>query len=81
MAYCLEALPQGIAKEKILVIGDNLATDIKGANLAGFDSVLISKGVHVNFLGEGYISDVTKTRELSMSIDAYPDYVISGLRW
>ena len=80
-AYCLEAMPQNLPKEKILVIGDNIATDIKGANLAGLSSLLISKGVHVNFLGEGYISDVAKTRELSLSLDAYPDYVISNLRW
>ena len=81
MAYCMEVLPPETAKNKILVIGDNLATDIKGANLVGFDSVLLSKGIHVNFLGEGYISDVAKTRELSTNLDAYPDYVISNLRW
>ena len=81
MAYCMEVFPKTIEKGKILVIGDNIATDIKGANLAGFGSVLVSKGVHVNFLGEGYISDVTKARELSMNFDAYPDYVISNLRW
>lgn len=81
MAYCLEALPRELSKEKILIIGDNIATDIKGANLVGLDSVLVSKGVHVNFLGEGYISDVAKTRELAMGQDAYPDFVISNLRW
>ncbi len=76
--YCLD----GIADPgSILVIGDNVATDIKGAALLGWDSVLISKGVHVNFLGEGYIPDVAKTRELSNSYDASPDYVISNLRW
>ena len=46
-------------------LGDNIATDIKGANLLGVSSALISKGVHVNFLGEGYIPDVAKTRELA----------------
>ena len=81
MTYCIEALPQDIAKEKILVIGDNIATDIKAANLLNMPSVLISKGVHINFLGEGYISDVAKTRELATSLDAYPDCVISNLRW
>lgn len=80
-AYCLEALPQDIAKEKILFIGDNAATDIKAANLIGAASVLISKGVHINYLGEGYISDVAKTRDLAISLDAYPDCVISNLRW
>ena len=81
MAYCMEVLPIETPKERILVIGDNLATDIKGANLAGFGSLLVTKGVHVNFLGEGYISDVAKTRELASNLDGYPDYIISNLRW
>ena len=68
-------------KENVLVVGDNLNTDIKGANLSGLDCVLISKGVHVNFLGEGYIPDVAKTRELSNNFDAVPDYVMSNFRW
>lgn len=81
MTYCIEAFPAHISKEKILNIGDNIATDIKAANLLNMPSALISKGVHVNFLGEGYISDVAKTRELATSLDAYPDCVISNLRW
>lgn len=76
--YCLDSLEN---VGNILVIGDNLATDIKGATLLGWDSMLISKGVHVNFLGEGYIPDVAKTRELSNGFDASPSYVISNLRW
>ena len=79
-AYAIDGLPN-IKKDKILVIGDSLPTDIKGAHLLGVDSMLISKGVHVNFLGEGYIPDVAKTRELSANFDASPDYVISNLRW
>ena len=76
--YCLD----GIARpETTLVIGDNLATDIKGAGLIGADAVLVSKGVHVNYLGEGYIPDVAKTRELSNGYDVSPSYVISNLRW
>lgn len=76
--YCADGL---IGNDNVLVIGDNVATDIKGAVLLGWDSMLISKGIHVNFLGEGYIPDVAKTRELSNSFDASPDYVISNLRW
>jgi len=33
-------------KEKVLVIGDNLRTDIKGANNLNIDSIFISNGVH-----------------------------------
>jgi len=32
--------------KKILCIGDNLNTDIKGANIQNFDSMLISSGIH-----------------------------------
>ena len=66
---------------KILIIGDSFTTDIKSANFLNADTVLISKGIHVNFLGEGYIPDVEKTREMSQDYEVYPDYVISGLRW
>ena len=80
LSYATEELPD-FDKEKTLLIGDNLATDIKGANLLGISSALVSKGVHVNFLGEGYIPDVAKTRELATNFDAYPDFIISNLRW
>lgn len=80
LAYAIDGIAN-IKKENILVIGDSLSTDIKGAKLLGVDSMLISKGIHVNFLGEGYIPDVTKTRELASNFDAIPDYVISNLRW
>ena len=33
-------------KKKIITIGDNLRTDIKGANNMGYDSLVITRGVH-----------------------------------
>ena len=36
------------SKEKVLAIGDNLRTDIKGANNLNIDSIFISNGVHRN---------------------------------
>ena len=33
-------------KKKIIAIGDNLRTDIKGANNMGYDSLVITSGVH-----------------------------------
>lgn len=76
--YCLDSLSD---TGRILVVGDNIATDIKAAVALGWDSVLVSKGVHVNYLGEGYIPDVAKTRELSNNYDASPNFVISNFRW
>ncbi len=78
MQYALEGIGE---TGKIAVVGDNVATDIKMAGLYGCASILISKGRHVNYLGEGYIPDVAKTRELSNSYDVSPDGVISAMRW
>ena len=66
---------------KVLFIGDSFTTDMKTAKILDADMVLISKGIHVNFLGEGYIPDVEKTRNLAQDYEVYPDYVMSGLRW
>ncbi len=78
LRYALEGLGE---PGKIVIVGDNVPTDIKMASLLGYDSVLLSKGRHVNYLGEGYIPDVAKTRELSNSYDVSPSCVISALRW
>lgn len=78
--YALEGI-ENIDLSKALFIGDNLAVDIKSATSINVSSILISKGVHINYLGEGYIPDVAKTRELAANFNAYPDYVISNLRW
>lgn len=77
--YALEGLFK--TKPSLLVIGDSFATDIKAGSALEADTILISKGIHVNFLGEGYIPDVEKARNLATNFDVYPDYVISGLRW
>jgi ribonucleotide monophosphatase NagD (HAD superfamily) len=75
-AESLQTLP-----EKILFVGDGMAADIKAGNQIGADTLLVSKGIHVAFLGEGYIPDVEKARHLATAFDAYSDYIISGLRW
>ncbi len=79
MEYALAALGS-VERKRILMIGDSIATDIRGAAAAKLSGCLVSKGVHVSFLGEGYIPDVTKTRELGNMFGACPDYVISRLR-
>jgi len=73
---CFHEIPK-----KMLFIGDSFLSDMKSASLMGTDMLLVSKGVHMHALGEGYIPDVQKARALSLSYDVYPDYLISGLRW
>ena len=48
-------------KEKVLAIGDNLRTDIKGANNLKIDSIFISNGVHrKEFKNENELDDLLK---------------------
>jgi len=61
--------------KKILCIGDNLNTDIKGANLLNFDSLLISNGVHKKEIEEFGLDKVLKNYE------AICNYTQSELKW
>ena len=49
--------------EKVLAIGDNLRTDIKGANNLNIDSLFIYSGVHRN--------ELKKDKELSALLLRY----------
>ena len=61
--------------KKILSIGDNLNTDIKGANLLNYDSLIISNGIHKNEIKEMGIEKTSK------SYEAICNYIQSELRW
>ena len=61
--------------KKILCIGDNLNTDIKGANLLNYDSLIISNGIHKNEIKEKGIERVTK------SYETICNYIQSELKW
>ena len=49
--------------KKILSIGDNLNTDIKGANLLNYDSLIISNGIHKYEIKENGIEKTAKSYE------------------
>jgi len=61
--------------KKILSIGDNLNTDIKGANLLNYDSLLISNGVHKNEIKNNGIEKVLKQYE------SIANFMQSDLKW
>ena len=64
-----------IINKKILCIGDNLNTDIKGANIQNFDSLLISNGVHANEIkGKGI-------KEVSKEYESVVNYIQTDLKW
>jgi len=62
-------------KKRILSIGDNLNTDIKGANLLNYHSLLISNGVHRKEIKDRGIEEVSKQYE------AIVNYFQSDLKW
>ena len=61
--------------KKILSIGDNLNTDIKGANLLNYDSLIISNGIHKREIKENGIEKTAK------SYEAICNYIQSELKW
>ena len=65
-------LSSKIENKKILCIGDNLNTDIKGANLQNFSSLFISSGIHKN---ETNLNLTFKNHNVRV------DYLQSYLKW
>ena len=61
--------------KKILAIGDNLNTDIRGANLLNYDSLLISNGIHRDEIKKKGIQNVAKEYEVIVN------YIQSDLKW
>ena len=61
--------------KKVLSIGDNLNTDIKGANLLNYDSLIISNGVHKDEIKKEGIDIVSKRYEVVVN------YIQKELKW
>jgi Predicted sugar phosphatases of the HAD superfamily len=64
-----------VKDKKILCIGDNLNTDIKGAMIQNFDSLLITGGIHRQEISNFSIEKVLK------NYDAKINYFQSELKW
>ena len=62
-------------KKRILSIGDNLNTDIKGANILNYHSLLISNGVHREEIKDKGVGEVSKQYE------AIVNYIQLELKW
>jgi len=61
--------------KKVLSIGDNLNTDIKGANLLNYDSLIISNGVHKDEIKKEGIDMVSKRYEVRVN------FIQTELKW
>jgi HAD superfamily hydrolase (TIGR01459 family) len=63
-----------IAKERILMIGDSLNTDILGANNFGIKSILVGTGILQDSLKECTIEEIVQEKKI------YPDYFMDVLK-
>ena len=68
-------LSTNIINKKVLCIGDNLNTDIKGANIQNFDSLLIINGIHRKEILDTELMSVLKKNETRV------DYIQNNLKW
>ena len=68
-------LSTNIINKKVLCIGDNLNTDIKGANIQNFNSLLITNGIHRKEILNTELTSVLKKYETRV------DYIQNNLKW
>ena len=61
--------------KRILSIGDNLNTDIKGANLLNYDSLIISNGIHKSEIKKEGIDIISKKYETVVN------FIQTELKW
>jgi HAD superfamily hydrolase (TIGR01459 family) len=68
---------------RVLVVGDSLATDIAGALAAGYDSLLVTRGIHADELGivPGADPDPARLAEICARHGQRPTAAIATLRW
>ena len=64
-----------IKNKNVLCIGDNLNTDIKGANIQNFDSLLITNGIHKKEILDTDLKEVLKKYEATVN------YIQKNLKW
>jgi len=67
-------------KNKILIIGDSLENDIRGAINQSIDSLLVTDGIHREVNNNKNI-DLEKLNDLMMKKDIHAKYVIKELTW
>lgn len=74
----------GVDASDCIAVGDSLHHDIKGANAAGIQSVLITGGIHATELGLrsfGEAADSAAVEALASKYNAHPSYVLPAFTW
>lgn len=81
--YCLQMLErlsgQPVHQNQILAIGDGLYTDIKGAQNANIDCLMILNGLHQELFARNGQYDFTTIREVCEDYDVRPEFYMPVL--
>lgn len=79
---CARAL-LGVARDKVLALGDQMWSDIYGAKKFGFDAGLVGTGASENrFSSESSINNLVREVEQIRQTEGYaPDWLLPALRW
>ncbi len=79
---CL-ALMAGVARGRIVAVGDSLRTDIAGALAAGLDSVFVTGGIHGEELGlaAGDSPELARLAALCQTAGWVPNAAIAHFQW
>lgn len=82
--YHLAVERLGVAdKRRVVVVGDALETDVKGARASGLASIWCTGGIHAEALGVSYgvAADPAKAESLARTEGHMPTYAIPGFIW
>jgi len=71
----------GIAKHRILAVGDSLRTDMAGAKAAGIDGLLILGGIHADEFSVAGQSDAGRIAQACSREGVAPVAAALGFRW
>ncbi len=78
---CLEGLAP-VDRERVLVVGDSLRTDIGGANAAGLESLLVAAGIHRDEMcGAGDAPDAGKIAAVVARAGIAPTHACGLFTW
>ena len=69
------SLSSNTKNKNVLCIGDNLNTDIRGANIQNYDSLLITNGIHKNEISKINLSNVIEKYKAKVN------YFQTELKW
>ncbi len=78
----LQRLP-GVARRRVVMVGDGLHTDIAGAHRAGLDSIFVAGGIHAEDVGfhAAGAPDLAAVRAAARRARAMPTAMIGQLVW